>query len=143
MDGNEGQAMIPFGTPVDVYWNLHRDVFSVRSRRREDYGKVIAHVDEFTLWDVKFVVNESGRQRVLAERRKNVHALVRGYWAQPRPVRGNDEWTAVRYNPYEAPYEAGSFRVRWNSSPITTANLARGYVEFGKGKILAEVAEIS
>ena len=125
--------MIPSGTPVDVYWNLHKDVFSVRSRRREDYGKVIAHVDEFTLSDVKFVVNESGRQRVLAERRKNVHALVRGCWSPGVKVYVTNR---VRYNPYEA----GTFLTREHNLPIAEAHFAQGYIEQGKGKILAETA---
>lgn len=91
--------MISVGDSVDVYWNLHRDLFSVRSRRRSDYGRVIGHVERFHLTDVSFVVNEAGRQRVLRERRKNVHAFVRGLWAEDaelRPVR-------VSYNPYRAP----------------------------------------
>lgn len=127
--------MIPSGTPVDIYWNLHKDVFSVRSRRREDYGKVIAHVDEFTLMDVKFVVSESGRQRVLAERRKNVHALVRGCWLMPHTVSVYPD-TSVRYNPYEA----GTFLSRDTGLPVLTAHFVRGSIEFGKGKILAETA---
>ena len=92
--------MIDTGTPVDVYWNLHRDLFSVRSRRRSDYGRVIGHVERFHLTDVSFVVNEAGRQRVLREKRKNVHAFVRGLWAEDaelRPVR-------VSYSPYRAPF---------------------------------------
>jgi hypothetical protein len=40
--------------------------------------RVIAHVDSITLKDVTYPVSQAGRARVLAERRKNVHAYVQG-----------------------------------------------------------------
>lgn len=58
---------------VEVYYNLHKHCLSVRHK-----GKVIKHVAEITLRDAKFVVQEGGRQRALRERKKNVHAFVKG-----------------------------------------------------------------
>ena len=58
---------------VDVYYNLHKDTFSIKHK-----GKVIKHTDLVVLKDSKFVVSEKGRQRVLRDKRKNVHAVVRG-----------------------------------------------------------------
>lgn len=54
-----------------VYWNLHKNVFSVKYK-----GKVIAHKHNIIGFDCEFRVSEKGRQRVLREKRKNVHAYV-------------------------------------------------------------------
>lgn len=63
------------GDTREVYWNLHRDVFSVRGTKT---GRVVSHNDHILLRNAKFVVRPSGRARVLKEGRKNVHAFVRG-----------------------------------------------------------------
>lgn len=127
--------MLPIGTPVDIYWNLHRDVFSVRSRRSEDYGRVIAHVDSFRLERSFFVVNEAGRQRVLQEKRKNVHAFVRGLWSGDGDVTPGSE--RVTYNPYFA-----SFFTQPNlfDRGITQSSAAVGIITFGKPQLFAEVS---
>lgn len=58
---------------VEVYYNLHKNVFSVRHK-----GKVIAWGNRVTIESPEYVVREKGRQKVLEEGRKNVHAFVRG-----------------------------------------------------------------
>ena len=119
---------------VDVYWNRHKECFSIRHR-----GKVIAHTPKCDLEDVEFVVNQKGRERVLAERRKNVHAFVRGYMNVERvdePVGGwawnyadvsYQTFRRVLYNPYN--YDTF---VEWiNYTPIKRAlgaHFADGYV---------------
>lgn len=60
---------------VEVYRNLHNGKLSVRDRKTK---RVIAHVDYITLAGVGFRVSQAGRERVLRERRKNVHAFVSG-----------------------------------------------------------------
>ena len=87
---------------VDVYWNLHKKLYSVRHK-----GKVIAHVPFVTMKDVQWVVQPAGRRRVLRERKKIVHAFARGTW-----MYGKDELELqnerlhltkrqpVMYNPY-------------------------------------------
>jgi len=60
---------------VECYWNLHKHTFSMRDCST---GRVIAHPTEFMLHDVTFVVQPAGQARVRRERRKNVHAFVRG-----------------------------------------------------------------
>lgn len=59
----------------DVYYNLHKHTFSLKSRYT---GRVTGYSNEVLMEDVKFKVSEAGRQRVLREKRKNVHAFVRG-----------------------------------------------------------------
>lgn len=69
----------PAGLLVDIYLNLHRPSFlSVRAAEGVAKGKVIAHVQAIQLAGCEFRVSEKGRQRVLRERSKNVHATIRG-----------------------------------------------------------------
>jgi len=88
---------------VDVYYNLHKKTFSVK---RTSTGKVVAHRDYVWIKDAQFVVSEAGRQRVLREKKKNVHAFVRGEWLDLSEGRAVTEGTKfggyARYNPYKA-----------------------------------------
>lgn len=79
---------------VRVYFNLHKHCYSVQDTKT---GRVIAHVESINLIDAKFVVRESGRQKVLREKRKNVHAFVVGIWEKSSCKKLK---TKVRYNPY-------------------------------------------
>ena len=81
---------------VEVYFNLHKKTFSVRSAKS---GKVLLHTDEVHIENPEFVVRQSGRNRVLSEGRKNVHAFVRGdatfFRYTNRPM-----LDTLTYNPY-------------------------------------------
>lgn len=59
-----------------VYRNLHNHLYSIQGYIPGKGWRVIAHGDNFLGWDVRFVVNEAGRQRVLASGHKNVHAYA-------------------------------------------------------------------
>lgn len=88
----------PEGTLVDVYWNLHKRLWSVRVD-----GRVVAHLPGVVLECCAFRVSEAGRQRVLASRRKNVHAWVRGTITQLGSHEADDtQALPVRYNPYRS-----------------------------------------
>jgi len=63
------------GMMVKVYYNLHKHVFSVKDAKT---GKVLGHGNNIMLKNPVFQVSEAGRQRVLKENRKNVHAYVIG-----------------------------------------------------------------
>tara|TARA_B100001093_G_scaffold351911_1_gene336385 strand:- start:11422 stop:11802 length:381 start_codon:yes stop_codon:yes gene_type:complete len=84
---------------VDVYFNLHKKVLSVRHK-----GKVIHYARLMLLKDVEFVVSKSGRERVLKDNRKNVHAFVRGEVVDSIPVNSYKSYP-VKYDPYKS----GSF----------------------------------
>lgn len=118
---------IPNGTKVEVYWNLHQNLYSVRARIGKKRGCVIAHVRDFTLTNVTFSVSQAGRARVLAEGRKNVHAFVRGEWAGPTEVK---MWK-VTYNPYK--YEM--FVRASDESPVLSAGVASGAISEGRAFI--------
>jgi hypothetical protein len=85
---------------VFVYFNLHRRLFSVRALEGPNKGRVIAHSQTVFLEDVEFKVSEAGRQRVLKEQKKNVHAGARGTWLD-RAFDTLDDLEAVTYNPYK------------------------------------------
>lgn len=65
---------------VFVYFNLHKKLFSVKALEGPEKGLVIAHKELLTLTNATPKVSEKGRQRVLQERRKNVHAGIVGEW---------------------------------------------------------------
>jgi hypothetical protein len=90
---------LPYGEVVDVYWNLHKKLWSVR------LDGIVGgrHMEEVYLTWVEFVVGQKGRERVIREGRKNVHAYARGVLCKPSRYSGIREWDArVSYNPYKA-----------------------------------------
>jgi len=95
---------------VYVYFNLHKKVWSIRQN-----GIVIEHTNEIKLRDCKFLVSQKGRQRVIKEQRKNVHAGVSGYIVPNIPDFKLS--TNVHYNPYK--YETF---VDKNNKPILTSD---------------------
>jgi len=88
-----------------VYRNLRKKTYSVRVR-----GKVLASYRSLYMLGVDFHVLESGRQRVIEEQCKNVHAFCRSY-VPPMMT----DWRLTPYFPdppvkvvYE-PYDHGHF----------------------------------
>lgn len=84
-----------------IYFNLHKRCLSVQNKV-DGVWKVVRHAEQIILTDAKFQVSEAGRQRVIKEQRKNVHAAVVGneisqinYLDAPK--------TRAFYNPYKAP----------------------------------------
>ena len=100
MTKNRRADFVPKGR-VQVYYNLHKKCLSIRHK-----GKVIEHAQEVTLTDARFHVQQAGRERVLKQKRKNVHAYVSGklkesFWFTQSP---SYTWIAkqrVAYNPYK------------------------------------------
>lgn len=100
---------------VFVYRNLHRQCWSVKALEGPDKGRVIAHRSYVMLRDVRGKVSEAGRQRVLTEGRKNVHAGLVGTWqhdssdvlgSEPREITYNPrKYETFVYTDNEAPFE--------------------------------------
>ena len=84
---------------VEVYWNLHKRLFSVRALEGENKGRVIDHAYSVKLEQASFVVQPAGRERGLREGKKNVHAFVRGRLAPY--IEGPRRSFPVTYNPYK------------------------------------------
>ena len=88
---------------VFVYFNLHRKCWSVKALEGDRKGRVVAHKDFIVLRDAKGKVSQAGRERVLREKRKNVHAGVVGYWDDVEIEYSKQEYVPimVTYNPYK------------------------------------------
>ena len=106
---------------VFVYFNLHRKLFSVKALEGPMKGRVIAHRHALLINDATFKVSEAGRQRVIREQRKNVHAGVSGTWDDDyitfRHVMVNG--SAIMYNPYKY----STFVHLYGEHSITSARL--------------------
>jgi|TARA_Y100000994_G_C15583111_1_gene397373 hypothetical protein len=86
---------------VFVYKNLHKDCWSIKQN-----GLVKAHTDNVTLYNVVMKVNKKGREKVLREKRKNVHAGISGYlcskfFSDAWDDISEDELIEITYNPYK------------------------------------------
>jgi len=104
---------------VAVYYNLHKHTFSLQSRNKEDYGRVIDHIDHVILKNVKFTVREAGRQKVLNEKKKNVHSFAVGELVS-RVGLDRGPVVEVTYNPYKY----STFVVKDTEEPIEQAEYA-------------------
>jgi hypothetical protein len=100
---------------VEVYFNLHKKCFSVRKN-----GLVIRHCNRITLKNSTFKVSQAGRERVLKEKKKNVHAFVVG-----SPIGkisdGQYDVNEVSYNPYKQGY----FVRKTNKEAVYSAEFVR------------------
>jgi hypothetical protein len=87
------------GMRVAVYYNVHRKLFSIKALEGKSKGRVVAHIGDLALRDASFKVSEAGRERVLREGIKNVHAYIVGILAYPNGTasKGN----RVEYNPFK------------------------------------------
>lgn len=86
------------GQEVRVYRNLNNGKISLQTKQHK--GWIVAgHITDCILKSVNFHVSESGRQRVIAQSTKNVHA-----WGQGTLIAQFDATVAapisLAYNPY-------------------------------------------
>ena len=108
--------MLELGDSIKVYRNLHKKCYSVQHK-----GLVVAHLDTLIICSPTFLVRESGRQRVLKEKRKNVHAFIKGTFSSGLEKYQIDPSRLIKvsYNPYQAP----TF-VRSQNIPVHEASFA-------------------
>lgn len=103
-----------YGQRVAVYFNLHYHVFSLKERGKS--GLLLSHAGVCQLTDAVFEVERKGRERAIAQGRKNVHAYVIGILQ----LLGWDQLTdeAVRSKTGQASLiELGYQRVTYNLHP--------------------------
>lgn len=100
------QNQINYSKPVFVYRNLKHGYKKKPLYSLMQNGKVLRHTSAIMLRQVRFLVREAGRQRVLRENRKNVHAFAIGYICSS--AYGTDRFgrlpATVCYNPYNNGY---------------------------------------
>jgi len=115
----KGRTLVA-GQVVEVYFNLHKKVFSIKDKKT---GLVVAHAPIVNLTHASFIVSEAGRQRVIKEQRKNVHARVVGTY---RPL--HDEQGVYFKAPhgmrdaYYNPYKTETFVDKETGTPIHGAS---------------------
>lgn len=113
---------------VFIYFNLHRKCWSVKALEGSQRGRVVAHAEAFKVEGAAFKVSEAGRQRVIREQRKNVHAGVVGKLvdlvplAEGRTLAEPQGSVAVTYNPYKGP----TFVTRDLGEPVRGAGCVVG-----------------
>ena len=129
---------------VSIYRNLHNGLISIKSASS---GLVLGHAKSVDIARADFIVHEAGRQRVLRNKQKNVHAYVKGFLLNTtgfKPYKGRSlgpvydalddtRWqcrnlylrfaihkaTVVSYNPYKAPH----FVIKGTSDKVSKASL--------------------
>lgn len=116
---------------VEVYYNLHKKCFSIRHK-----GIVISHANTVKLADVTFVVRKAGRERVLREKKKNVHAFVRGNLLSTNGIHLGIQHTA-RYNPYirDTFFDGDTHKPLYNAD-IALLSLSKKFPANGRPYIL-------
>ena len=141
---------------VYAYFNLHKKLWSLRGMDGSEKGYVLAHASNVELSDCTFKVSESGRERVIREQQKNVHAGIVGtligfsgkltevgkfraaYLLYDDDENSPDisaEYEPITYNPYVS----SDFRVIKNDLPITGAeSIILSGLPFGRGLTYAE-----
>lgn len=125
---------------VFVYFNLHRKCWSIKALEGPSKGRVIGHAHYVDLACVEWRVSEAGRQRVLREKKKNVHAGAVGKleaWSTPEGERhgvkmgestfdrvsadlSTEAPLSVTYNPYKGP----TFTEKFTGIPVHRSEVA-------------------
>ena len=91
-DSFEQAALVDPSRRVQVYKNLHQNVYSVRQD-----GIVKFHAHSIWLKNARYNVSQAGNAKVRREGKKNVHATVSGYLTLTLP----DHTHRITYNPYK------------------------------------------
>lgn len=100
MESHKGREVVS-GLLVDIYRNLHHGGFSIRDSKTK---LVLAHADTVLIkGGIEFKVNEKGRLKTIEEKRKRVHAFVRGYFVSGNGMKSPDMNRVLIYDPYLTP----------------------------------------
>ena len=108
--------------PFKIYRNLRNKCFSVLKYNEEKKGyRLFAHINRAILTDVDSKVYESGRQKVLKEKQKNVHAFMLAKYYVPIP---EDRHVLFSEEIYYNPYEQNTFTEGKSGSVFTGCEFA-------------------
>jgi hypothetical protein len=113
---------------IKAYFNLHKKIFSVQHN-----GLVIGHADRLMISNPQFKVSEAGRQRVLRDKRKNVHAFVEVADDWKSMEHQDLQGEAITYNPYKY----SSFVKRADESPVHAAASVQMVAKDGRASMVA------
>ena len=122
---------------VAVYYNLEKKTYSIMDHSGERKGLVIGYGDDILLSSVEFKVSEKGRQRVIREKKKNVHAYVIGRFEDPNFAFWIGRLKSIKEAQYN-PYRDRTFVTVHDSQPIGKAL----FCKLSKAKSLRGVTRI-
>lgn len=105
------------GQTVRIYRNLLNHRMSIQTKVPGRGWLVAGHVTEAIVADVTFHVSESGRQRVIRDRCKNVHA-----WGQGTLIGAFDPSIVATIDLKYDPYTDETFVQRLTQQPITACH---------------------
>lgn len=109
------------GERVRVHLNLQRGDFSITQQ-----GRVVASAHDVTLKDVRFIVSETTRQRVIRHTRRRVHAWAEGVLVSVDTKPDTTGMRGITYNPYRA----ATFTT-FDGEPVTRAGEVTFVDRFG------------
>lgn len=93
------RRILDYGKKVRVYKNLHNGKWSVQQN-----GLVYCHATHLQMKNVKCIVNEKTRLKVVKKQHKLVHAFLEGYITSHEgfiKTDGNVFFMPLYYNPYK------------------------------------------
>ncbi len=121
--------------PVRVFKNLKHGCYSIMQR-----GVIKASAKQVRLSDVEFRVRESGRQRMLRDKRRNVHAFAVGRLMDyVHPGDDRELGRITGRGAFYDPTRFSSFVDRETNAPLTRVSVAH-FDEDGVTYLLDEAA---
>jgi hypothetical protein len=105
------------GLQTKIYRNLGNGLMSLTQQINKSWI-LVGHTDSVAIEYPKFYVSEAGRQRVLKDRRKNVHA-----WATGRLLPSTGLVLPSLKQVYYCPYTQPNFTWLDSKEPIASADL--------------------
>lgn len=119
-----------------IYRNLHKQCWTIQHKVKGKGWRVSDHADVIEAPRCTFKIYKSGRDRVLAEGKKYVHAyaIVDDYTSQPAGSPTHHRFYTIGYNPYsEYGFTDGDFSdievahdVRFNDNGSISADRTLG-----------------
>ena len=135
MDFQDSRLVLRLGImnkmKVKVYFNLHKKLFSVVALEGDRKGRVIRHVNKIDLSNCAFRVQRAGRERVLRESRKNVHAYISGYTDSFKDSVNLEERITCN------PYKYSTFVAKPSEAPVGNRKRCRLIAKDGRAEILS------
>jgi hypothetical protein len=105
------------GLPTRCYRNLNNGLMSLQQKVGKSW-LVVGHTDNLILKNVTFYVSEASRQRVIANKRKNVHAWASGTLERPKDC-NLDRYKEIYYCPFSQPH----FTFKDNTAIVRAASI--------------------
>ena len=113
---------------VFVYWNLHKKTWSIKAMEGPKKGLVVGHSPLVFLAKATPKVSQAGRERVLREKRKNVHAGIVGELVSMSRAPVPEGAMEITYNPYKyRTFVSKETEGEWLGAPLCSMDNRKVY----------------